>query len=82
LGTPGNAGSIVTKGGLIFVGSGEPYLYAFDKGTGREISRVATPFPVSATPMTYKTRSGRQFVVVATGAGADASLVSFALRTQ
>jgi hypothetical protein len=29
--------------------------------------------------MTYKTRSGRQFVVVATGAGADASLVSFAL---
>ena len=82
LGTPGNAGSIVTKGGLVFVGSGEPYLYAFDKATGREISRVATPFPVSATPMTYKTRSGRQFVVVATGAGADASLVSFALRTS
>jgi len=82
LGTPGNAGSIVTKGGLVFVGGGDPYLYAFDKATGREISRVATPFPVSATPMTYKTRSGRQFVVVATGAGADASLVSFALRTQ
>ena len=80
LGTPGNAGSIVTKGGLVFVGGGERYLYAFDKATGREISRVPTPFPVSATPMTYKTRSGRQFVVVATGSGADAALVSFALR--
>jgi quinoprotein glucose dehydrogenase len=80
LGTPGNAGSIVTKGGLVFVGGGERYLYAFDKATGREISRVPTPFPVSATPMTYKTRSGQQFVVVATGSGADAALVSFALR--
>jgi quinoprotein glucose dehydrogenase len=80
LGTPGNPGSIVTKGGLVFVGGGERFLYAFDKATGRELSRVATPFPVSATPMTYKTRSGEQFVVVATGSGADAALVSFALR--
>jgi quinoprotein glucose dehydrogenase len=82
LGTPGNAGSIVTKGGLVFVGSGEPYLYAFDKATGREVSRVPTPFRVSANPMTYKTRSGRQFVAVATGAGSDAALVGFALRAQ
>jgi quinoprotein glucose dehydrogenase len=82
LGTPGNAGSMVTKGGLVFVGSGDPYLYAFDKATGREVSRVRTPFQVSATPMTYKTRSGRQFVVVATGAGPDAALVGFALRSQ
>jgi glucose dehydrogenase len=82
LGTPGNAGSIVTKGGLVFVGSGEPYLYAFDKATGREVSRVPTGFRVSANPMTYKTRSGRQFVVVATGGGPDAALVGFALRSQ
>ena len=82
LGTPGNAGSIVTKGGVVFVGSGDAYLYAFDKATGREVSRVATPFAVSATPMTYKTRSGRQFVVVATGSGADAALVGFARRLQ
>ncbi len=82
LGTPGNAGSIVTKGGLVFVGSGDPYLYAFDKTTGRELSRVPTPFPVSATPMTYKTKSGRQFVVVATGSGANTALVAFALRSK
>jgi quinoprotein glucose dehydrogenase len=82
LGTPGNAGPLVTRGGLVFVGSGEPYLYAFDKTTGREVSRVPTGFRVSANPMTYKTRSGRQFVVVATGGGADAALVGFALRPQ
>jgi len=81
LGTPGNAGSMVTQGGLVFVGSGDPYLYAFDKTTGREVSRVPTPFRVSANPMTYKTRSGRQFVVVATGAGPEAALVGFALRS-
>jgi quinoprotein glucose dehydrogenase len=80
LGTSGNAGLLVTKGGVVFVGSGESYLYAFDKTTGRELWRGATPFQVGANPMTYKTRSGRQFVVVATGAGPDASLVAFALR--
>jgi hypothetical protein len=29
--------------------------------------------------MTYRTRSGRQFVAVATGTGADNALVAFAL---
>jgi glucose dehydrogenase len=71
----------VTKGGLVLVGGGERYLYAFDKATGRELARVAPPFPVSATPMTYKTPSGQQFVVAATGSGADAALVSFTLRS-
>jgi glucose dehydrogenase len=80
LGSPSNAGVMVTKGGLVFAGSSDSHLYAFDKATGREVSRVATPFPVEATPMTYRTRSGRQFVVVATGAGPDATLVAFALR--
>ena len=78
LGTLGNAGPMVTKGGLVFLGGGDPYLYAFDKTTGAEIWRGATPFPTSANPMTYRTRSGRQFVVIATGAGPDAALVAFA----
>jgi quinoprotein glucose dehydrogenase len=80
LGSPSNNGVIVTKGGLVFAGSSDSHLYAFDKATGREVSRVATPFPVEATPMTYRARSGRQFVIVATGAGPDATLVAFALR--
>ena len=78
LGTPGNPGPLVTQGGLVFIGGGDPYLYAFDKATGEEIWRGATPFRTSANPMTYRARSGRQFVVIATGAGPDAALVAFA----
>ena len=79
LGTDGPPGAIVTKGGVVFIGGGDPYLYAFDKATGREISRVPTPFRTSANPMTYTVPSGRQFVVIATGGGPDAALAAFAL---
>jgi cytochrome c5 len=79
LGTVGNAGVLVTKSGLVFVGGGDPFLYAFDKATGNELGRVATPFRTSANPMTYRTRSGRQFVVIATGGGPDATLAAFTL---
>ena len=82
LGTLGNSGPMVTKGGLVFLGGGDPYLYAFDKSTGSEIWRGATPFPTNANPMTYQTPSGRQFVVIATGRGTDAALVAFALPRQ
>jgi quinoprotein glucose dehydrogenase len=80
LGTRGNNGLMVTRGGLVFIGGGDPYLYAFDKATGQELWRAPTTFRTSGNPMSYKARSGRQFVVIATGAGPDASLVAFALR--
>ena len=79
LGTPSAAGVIVTKGGLVFGGGGDRWLDAYDKTDGREVWRGAVGRPVSATPMTYRTRSGRQFVVVATGGGEDAALAAFAL---
>jgi quinoprotein glucose dehydrogenase len=79
LGTNGPQGVLVTKNGLVFIGGGDPYLYAFDAQTGAEIWRGATPFRTSANPMTYQTRSGRQFVLIATGSGPDATLAAFAL---
>ena len=79
LGTPGNNGPMATASGLVFIGGGERYLYAFDAATGREISRAPTEFRTSGNPMTYVGRSGRQFIVIATGAGPDAALVAFAL---
>ena len=82
LGTPGQPGVMVTKGGLVFVGGGDPFVYAFDKATGRELAQLPTPFRTSANPVTYKTRSGRQFVVIATGSGPDATLAAFALRGE
>jgi quinoprotein glucose dehydrogenase len=81
LGSGTASGPLATKGGLVFAGAGETYLYVYDKATGREITRLRTPFRPSGDPMSYRTRSGRQFVVVATGAGPDASLVAFALPT-
>ena len=73
----GTAGAIVTGGGLVFIGGGAPYLYAFDKATGAEVWRGATPFVTKGNPMTYRAGSGRQFVVIATGVGTDAALVAF-----
>ena len=79
LGTRGSNGPMVTASGLVFIGGGEPYLYSFDATTGEEISRSATEFRTIGNPMTYVSSSGRQFIVIATGAGPDASLVAFAL---
>jgi quinoprotein glucose dehydrogenase len=82
LGTPGNSGVAVTKGGLVFIGGGEPYLYAFDKMTGREIWRGSTDGRTGGNPISYQTRSGKQFVAITTSAGArsGAGVVAFALK--
>jgi quinoprotein glucose dehydrogenase len=78
LGAQGPAGAIVTKGGLIFIGGGDFAFHAVDKATGRDL--WSTPLrETTGTPMTYQGRSGRQFVVVATGRGTQATLAAFAL---
>ena len=81
LGTGGPNSVLVTKSGIVFIGGGDPYLYAFDKTTGKELWRGATPGRTSANPMTYRSRSGRQFVLIANGAGPDSTLTAFALST-
>ena len=79
LGIPGNAGSIVTKGGLVFIGGEDTSLHAIDKVTGKELWQGPLPGPAKSTPMTYQTREGHQFVVIAVGAGEKATLVAFRL---
>jgi quinoprotein glucose dehydrogenase len=80
LGSPNSrGGAMVTRSGLVFIGGGDSYLYAFDTKTGKEIWRGKVPYANAAVPMTYRTRAGRQFIVMATGSGADNSLVAFAL---
>ena len=78
--TTNRGGALVMKTGLVMIGGGDGYLYAFDKKTGKETWRTAIPFNHAANPMTYRTRSGKQFLVVATGAGADNALVAFSIR--
>jgi quinoprotein glucose dehydrogenase len=75
--TASMGGAMVTKSGLIFVGGGDGYIYAFETKTGKEVWRDKLPYNASANPMTYRTASGKQFIVMATGTGADNALVAF-----
>ncbi|MGC4049238.1 MAG: PQQ-binding-like beta-propeller repeat protein [Paludibaculum sp.] len=70
-GRPGNGGTIVTAGGVVFVGATDDARFrAFDAKTGQELWTVKLPGAAQATPMTYEGRDGRQYVVIAaTGGG-------------
>ena len=80
LGVAGAPGAIVTKGGLVFVGGADTGLNAFDAKTGELVFRLDLGRRTSGTPMTYRTASGRQVVVVATGAGRESTLVAMAVK--
>lgn len=79
LGVAGSPGPLATRGGLVFASGGGNTLYAFDARDGRVRWSHDLGTMGYANPMTYRTRAGRQFVVIATGAGANTSLRAFAL---
>jgi len=79
LGAPGAPGSLVTKGGLVFVGGADEAFHAVDKDTGTELWRVPIPRRANGTPMTYRSKAGRQIVIIATGSADDTRLMAFAL---
>ena len=61
-------GALVTGGGLVFIGAArDTTLRAFDVDTGKVIWSAELPASAQATPMTYRARSGKQFVVIAAG---------------
>ncbi len=81
-------GPIVTGGGLIFIGATlDPWLRAFDIESGAELWKGPLPTSARATPMTYRTARGKQYVAIAAG-GHEAgpvwkqgdALVAFALE--
>jgi quinoprotein glucose dehydrogenase len=73
LGSPNLGGPIATAGGLVFIAATlDRHLRAFDIETGRELWRVPLPAGGKATPMTYRGRDGRQYVVIAAGGDGEA----------
>ncbi len=53
---------------LVFIAAGrDPTLRAFDIDTGHVLWSGTLPAAAQATPMTYRTASGKQFVVIAAG---------------
>jgi quinoprotein glucose dehydrogenase len=80
LGVVGSPGGIVTKGGLIFITGGGRALYAIDSKTGVYLWEFDLGQVGYSNPMTFRTKAGRQMVVVATGGGTTSKLVAFALH--
>jgi quinoprotein glucose dehydrogenase len=84
-GSPNLGGSIVTAGGLLFIGAtSDAKFRAFDATSGKLLWETALPASAFATPMTYRA-GGKQIVVIAAGGGNDYSdtvadkLIAFAL---
>ena len=71
-GTENYGGSLVTAGGLLFIGATnyDKKFRAFDKATGDTLWETILPFAGNATPITYEL-NGQQFVVIAAGGGKD-----------
>lgn len=89
-GRPGNGGSIVTAGGVVFIGATDDSRFrAFDARNCKELWVVKLCAAAHATPSTYLGRDGRQYVVItSTGGGfldaptADDSITAFALPVK
>jgi quinohemoprotein ethanol dehydrogenase len=67
----GQAGSVVTAGGLVFVGAGSNlagYFYAYDAKTGEQLWKFNTGSGIFSSPSVYMV-NGEQFVAVASGGG-------------
>jgi len=79
LGVRGAPGPIVTRSGLLFLTGGGQVLYAIDAKDGRTLWQHDFGRVAYSVPMTYATRDGRQFVVIATGGGSNAELVAFTI---
>lgn len=61
-------GSIVTAGGLVFIGATTDSKFrAFDSRTGKELWVTRLDATADAVPMTYQGHNGKQYVVVAAG---------------
>jgi membrane-bound PQQ-dependent dehydrogenase (glucose/quinate/shikimate family) len=70
-GTPNLGGSIVTAGGLVFIGATmDSRFRAFDAKTGEQLWATELEASAHATPITYLGKNrGKQFVVIAAGGG-------------
>jgi quinoprotein glucose dehydrogenase len=81
----GQAQVIVTKSLLIYgtgrsggVPNAPTQIFAVDKATGKQVGAVESPSRTSAVPMTFM-HKGKQYIVFATGAGSNTSLVALRL---
>ncbi len=86
LGVPGIGGPMLTKSGVAFLsGTLDYYIRAYNVADGRELWESRLPAGGQATPMTYATKAGKQYLLVvagghgSTGTKAGDSIIAYAL---
>ena len=73
-GTRNVGGSVVTAGGLVFIGATQDEKFrAFDKANGHLLWEAPLPASGYASPCTYEV-NGKQYVVIAAGGGGEPAL--------
>ena len=70
-----NGGAMASAGGLVFQGSGDGHLYAYDAKSGKQLWKFYAGMGIIAPPMTFEV-GGRQYVSVLAGFGGNASMFS------
>ena len=80
---PTNSGLLSTGGGLLFTGSPDGRLIAFDSETMEELWSFNTGTPIGAPPISYSV-DGKQYIAVVTGGsrGAGPRLANFESASQ
>ena len=88
LGTPNIGGSIVTGGGVIFIGATQDkYFRAVDEASGKVLWETRLPAGGHATPMTYLGKDGKQYVLINAGGasgfgtGAGDGFIAYRLKS-
>lgn len=67
-GNAGSAGPTVTAGGLVFIGAtNDKRFRAFDSTTGEQLWEVGVNNNANANPMSYRGKSGKQYVAINAG---------------
>ncbi len=73
--SPWNGGTLATAGGLVFQGTADGYLSAYDAATGERLWRFYAGLGIIAAPMSYSA-GGKQYVSVLVGYGSSAAAYS------
>ncbi len=85
-GSPNLGGPIITAGGLVFIAATlDQRIHAYEVETGAELWSAPLPAGGKATPMTFRGKSGTQYVVIAAGGdggrfGKSDRVVAFAVK--
>lgn len=84
-GASGSAGPLITKGGLVFIGSTRDRKFrAFDQKTGQKVWETTLPGIANANPSSYWSK-GKQYIAIAVSGDASnpaGYIISFALPSK